>query len=175
MRQDGARRADTARVRALLVGRRPARTLMRAAVLAVAAVVVFGFVLTPVRGKGPSMSPAIGDGDFFLVNRLAYTAFSPRRGDIVALRMAGPHVLYVKRIVALPAERVRIDAGIVFVEGAALEEPYVEKRRPWTTREITLGAGEYLVIGDNRGMAMEHHDFGIVQRARIVGRVVTLR
>lgn len=146
--------------------------MVRIAILVGTAVVVFGYVLIPVRGEGPSMSPAVEDGDLIFVNRLAYARSSPVRGDIVALRMAGARVVYVKRIVALPGERVRIEGGIVHVEGVPLEEPYVHRRRPWTTPEVTLAPGEYLVIGDNRGMAMEAHDFGMVERSRIIGRIV---
>lgn len=148
---------------------------MRVAVILVLAFVVFGYVLLPVRGEGPSMSPAVEHGDLVFVNRVAYLLWSPGRGDIVAVRLAGPRVVYVKRIVALPRERVRIEDGTVHVNGDPLGEPYVQKRRAWTTGEVTLGDDEYLVIGDNRGMAMGAHAFGKVRRARILGPVVRLR
>jgi signal peptidase I len=86
--------------------------------------------------------------------------------------MAGPHVLYVKRIVGLPGERVAIAGGEVQINGASLAEPYVRHRRPWDVEEVTLGQREYFVIGDNRGMSAGDHDFGRVQVNRILGRVV---
>jgi len=167
--------ADTRGVWRLLFGRRPRRTLVRAAVLLAAAFVTFGYVLQPVRGEGPSMSPTLEDGDLVLVNRLGYRRSSPRRGDIVALRLAGPGVVYVKRIVGLPGERIRIEEGTVFINDVAIDEPYVVKRRPWTTGGVALAPDEYLVIGDNRGMAMGAHAFGKVRRPRILGPVVRLR
>jgi len=162
-------------VRAFLLGRRPLRTLLRIAAILALAFVVFGYVLLPVRGEGPSMSPAIEDGDLVFVNRLGYWRSSPRRGDIVAVRLAGARAVYLKRGVALPGERVRIDRGTVFVNGAPLEEPYALSRRPWTAGDTRLEGDEYLVIGDNRRMAMEAHAFGKVRRARIIGPVMGLR
>jgi signal peptidase I len=86
--------------------------------------------------------------------------------------MAGPHVLYVKRVVGLPGERVSIAGGQVHINGTSLTEPYVRHRRPWDVAEVTLGPREYFVIGDNRGMSVGDHDFGRVQIDRILGRVV---
>lgn len=167
--------ADTRSVQTLLLGRRPAYTLLRVAAILVLAFVVFGYVLLPVRGDGPSMSPAIEQGDVVFVNRLGYWRSSPQRGDIVAVRLAGPRLVYVKRVVALPHERVRIDQGTVFVNGAPLHEPYVQRRRSWTAAETELTGHEYLVIGDNRDMAAGAHVFGTVRRARILGPVVRWR
>lgn len=155
-----------------LIGANPRRTLVRTALLAAAAYLVFGFLLIPVRGQGPSMWPTLRDGQFVFVNRAAYWSAQPRRGDIVALRVADGRVLYIKRIVAMPGETVRIDRGIVMVNGSALEEPYVRRRAPWQVSEQRLGDGEYLVIGDNRGMSQRNHDFGKARRERLAGRVV---
>jgi signal peptidase I len=103
---------------------------------------------------------------------MAYMSSSPERGDIVAIQMAGPHVLYVKRVIGLPGERVSVKEGLVQINGATLTEAYVRNRRPWDVPEVTLGANEYFVIGDNRGMAAGEHDFGRVERERILGRIL---
>jgi signal peptidase I len=85
------------------------------------------------------------------------------------------HNLYLKRIIGLPGERVRIVRGTVLVNGEPLDEPYVPKRAPWdwpTDRpEWKLGAGEFLFIGDNRTMPMRDHEFGVQKRERIAGKV----
>jgi signal peptidase I len=106
------------------------------------------------------------------VNRLAYTVRTPRRGDIVAIRLAGPNVVYVKRIVGLPGERVAVVEGQLRVDGNSVPEPYVRHRRPWDVPEVTLGANEYFVMGDNRGMSAGDHDFGRVDIDRILGKVL---
>ena len=159
-------------LRRALIGANPRRTLARALVLIVAAYVVFGHFLIPVRGEGPSMSPTLIDGQLVLVNRLAFWSTPPRRGDVVAISLAGRRVMYIKRVVGLPGEQLRIERGIVFTNGVALDEPYVQRRRPWNVGEVRLAADEYLVIGDNRGMSASNHDFGKVRRDRIVGRVI---
>ncbi len=169
---DTSRGLTSSRVQTLVIGSRPRRTLLRVAALVCGAYIMFGHALIPVRGAGPSMQPTLRDGQLVLVNRLAYWRSDPTRGDIVALRLAGRRVLYIKRIVGMPGDRVRIAAGTVFVNDAALPEPYVQRRRGWNVPEVVLAKDEYLMIGDNRGMPMHQHDFGKARRDRIVGQVV---
>ena len=145
---------------------------MRVLVLASLSFVTFRWVLIPIRAEGISMLPTYQSGSLNLVNRLAYLNEQPSRGDIVAIKLAGPHVLYVKRIIALPGERISLAAGQVYVNGAPLAEPYVRNRNPWDVPEVILTSREYFVIGDNRGMRAKDHDFGRVDVSRIVGRVL---
>jgi signal peptidase I len=160
------------RVRRLIFGENPRRTTLRILVLAAVSVVTFGWVLIPVRAEGVSMMPTYRSGSFNLVNRLAFVMHTPRRGDIVAIGLAGPHVVYIKRIIGLPGERIAISDGTVRIDGTPLEEPYVRNRSAWTMSEVQLGADEYFLIGDNRGMSAAEHDFGRAPRSRIVGKVV---
>jgi signal peptidase I len=148
-------------------------TLVRSAVIVAVAWVVFGFVLIPVRGSGISMRPAVEDSQLTFVNRVAYWREGPARTDIVALRLAGSSVVYIKRIVGLPTERIAIKGGQVFADDVPLDESYVARRRMWEVPEFVLGPEEYLVIGDNRDMRVEDHDFGRARRDRILGRVIT--
>lgn len=159
-------------IRRLVIGENPGRTLTRIVVLAVVCFITFRWVLVPIRTEGSSMLPTYETDRLNLVNRLAYLGATPQRHDVVAIQMAGPHVLYVKRVIGLPGERVAVVDGIVNINGAPLAEPYVKHRRPWQVDEVTLGANEYFVIGDNRGMAAGDHDFGRVDLAKILGRVV---
>lgn len=153
-------------------GPRPRRTLLRVCALGLLAVVIFGFVLLPVRLEGISMLPTYRDGALNFANRLTFLWRRPSRGDVVAIRMAGPRVLYVKRIIGLPGERVEIAIGTVLVDGQPLVEPTVVYKAPWNVPAVTLGDDEYFVVGDNRAMAAGNHDFGLVKRERIVGRML---
>jgi len=163
----------TARMHSILLGRHPRRALIRAAVLVGVSVVVFGWILIPFRAQGISMQPTYEPGSFHFVNRLAFMRHAPARGDVVGIRLAGPGVMYVKRIVGLPGERVRIEGGQVLVNDASLDEPYVTHRSAtWSLPEATLGADEYFVVGDNRGMPIGQHELGKAKRGRIVGKVV---
>jgi signal peptidase I len=159
-------------IRRLIIGANPRRTLVRIAVLAAISFVVFGWVLLPVRAEGISMQPTYESGSFHLVNRLSFAMRPPARGDVVAIRLAGRRVVYVKRVVGLPGERLGIVEGVVHIDGRPLDEPYVRSRRSWDLDEVAIGADEYFVVGDNRGMTMRDHALGRVDAARIIGRVV---
>jgi signal peptidase I len=158
--------------RRLIFGRHPRRTVVRIGVLAVLSFVIFGWVLTPIRVRGISMQPTYHDGALNLVNRVVFRIRAPARGDVVAIRLAGPSILYVKRIIALPSERVAIIGGVIEINGLPLAETYVKERQAWDVAEVTVGPREYFVIGDNRGMRVGDHDFGRVDARRILGKLV---
>lgn len=160
-------------LRTLLVGSAPSRTLIRAAVTAVGLLLASRLLVTPLWATGISMAPTITDGQLLLVNRVAYRfGGGPRRGDIVAIRLAGGAAALVKRVVGLPGERVSLQDGVLLVEGEPVVEPYVVKRAPWEVPEVRLGTNEYFVIGDNREMPAHLHDFGSTHRSRIMGRLI---
>jgi signal peptidase I len=158
--------------REAVLGRRPSRTLVRVGVLVLVSFAVFRWLLLPIRTHGPSMLPTYASGSFHLVNRAVYQFRPPTRGEIIAVRLAGWRVVYVKRVIGLPGERVAIRDGVVHVDGRSIEEPYVTDRARWNMREIELGPDEFFVVGDNRGMRMEQHEFGRVRRERIAGPLV---
>jgi signal peptidase I len=158
--------------RRLVFGSDPRRTLVRVLVLATLSFIIFKWVLIPIRAEGISMEPTYQSGSLHLANRLAYRYRNPARGDIVAIKLAGPHVLYVKRIIGLPGEHLSIERGQVYINGAPLTEPYVKNRRGWDKPEVALSGREYFVVGDNRGMRAADHDFGRVDVSRILGKVV---
>ena len=119
------------------------------------------------------MLPTYASGKLTLVNRMAYLGHTPRRGDIVAIRLAGPRVVYIKRIVGLPGERVAVKDGQVYINGMPLAEPYVRHQRAWDADEVTVGNNEYFVAGDNRSMTeYGATDYGRVESDRILGRLV---
>ena len=163
----------------LLIGRKPKRTLLRAAVTAVTIWTAAYFILVPVRITGGSMEPSYKDKSVNLINRMAYWRSNPKRGDVVALvtdpagrRWAHPRNFYFKRIIGLPGETVRIHIGKVFVDGQLLSEPYVRFWQPWEDAPRKLGLDEFLVIGDNRGMPQEWHWWGTVKANQIAGKAV---
>jgi signal peptidase I len=158
--------------RGWVIGRNPRRTAIRIGALILLATLVFGVILRPTRLSGRSMEPTLAGGHLSLINRWAYTFSSPARGDIVAIRLAGPHLFYVKRVVGLPGERLRIERGVVLINGRPLDEPAVVSPAPWVFGEVVVGPDEYFVIGDNRRMPIRDHSLGRVRRERILGKVV---
>jgi signal peptidase I len=163
-------------------GRNPKVTLLRAAVWAAVCVVVFKILLVHVRVSGISMLPTCPDQSVYWVNRLAYVWQEPRRGDVVAIRfiqtddsisrLEPPHVMLLKRIIALPGETVAFVNGRVLINGKILDEPYEDEDYPcfWNCAPITLGPDQYYVVGDNRSMPPEDHTHGPYDRSRIVGK-----
>ena len=161
-------------LRVALIGRNPKRTLIRAVILAICCFVffkffVFKFIVLPVRIEGYSMFPTYRDWGINFVNRLAYRHAEPQRGDVVGIRMAGPSIMLMKRIVGLPGETIAFEHGHLLINGVAIPEPYMKHHSPAPFMDpVKLGADEYYVIGDNR----MNSDAGRIDRTRIMGKIV---
>jgi len=156
----------------ILIGRHPRKTLVRIVVFLVTCFVVFNFILLPIRVEGISMLPAEKDRSVNFVNRLAYLWHGPRRGDVVSIRLAGPHVMYLKRVIGLPGESVAFVAGRALINGQVLDEPYEKLPCDWNHPPIQLGPDEYFVVGDNRTMSWDDHTKGKATRDRIIGKAL---
>jgi signal peptidase I len=101
--------------------------------------------------KGPSMSPALVHGQYFLINKLVYKFGDPEQGDVIVFRFPmDPNRLFGKRIIGVPGDRISIKEGTVWVNGAALSEPYVTAHDTSNMSERKMGRKEYFVLGDNR-------------------------
>ena len=157
-----------------LIGRNPKRTAVRALIVAVCCFVffkffVFKYLVLPVRIEGSSMSPTYHDWGVNFVNRLAYRHSEPQRGDVVGIRMAGPSVMLMKRIVGMPGEIIAFERGHLWVNGQEMPEPYLKVHIPAPYMSpVKLREGEYYVIGDNR----LNSDAGRIDRDRIMGKIV---
>jgi signal peptidase I len=159
-------------LRTALIGRNPKRTLVRIIILAVAAFLVPKFLLLPIRVQGASMLPTYKETGINFVNRLSYRWSDPKRGDVVAIRLAGEHIMFMKRIIGLPGEKVAFHRGKAFVNGQPLWEPYLKFPCDWEYPEVELGPDMYFFVGDNRSMPQADHEFGRGERRRIVGKVL---
>ena len=136
---------------------------------ALAALVVFRYVCLPMHISGHSMAPTYKDGGFNFCWRLKYLYDTPERHDIVVVRLAGRRVLLLKRIVALPGERIAFKKGRLLINGKPLSEPYVRYKNDWNMAERVVKPGHVYLVGDNRGVPMSRHDFGQTPMGRIIG------
>lgn len=126
---------------------------------------------------GVSMEPALSNGQTVFINRFSYKILSPRRGDVIAFLPNGnknSHC-YLKRVIALPGEKVQVIGGYVYVDGVLLEEDesYDKIAEPGIAEiEITLGADEYFVLGDNRNSSEDSRsgNIGPVKKDTIIGK-----
>ena len=159
-------------LRVILIGRRPRFTLLRIVIWVVTCFVVTKFVLLPIRVQGVSMLPTYKENRVNFVNRLAYLRSQPKRGDVVAIRLAGPSIMYLKRIVGLPGETVGFHDGRLLINGRVLDEPYVKFWCNWEQESEPVGPDEYFVVGDNRSMAFSEHTKGRALRNRIMGKLL---
>ena len=161
-------------LRQLLIGKQLSRTLFRVVALIVVSVLVFKFVLAPLRLQGESMEPNYRSGQPAVANRLAYLWQSPQRGDVVAVRLrdSGRSVFLLKRVVGLPGETIGFENGQLIVDGIALEEPYLVFESNWNRKAVSCAANEYFIVGDNRSMPITQHLFGRTKQSRIVGKVL---
>lgn len=125
------------------------------------------------RITGDSMLPTFRDGQFLLVDRLTYYFTDPKRGDVIVFRYPrNPAEDFIKRVIGLPGETVNIADGQVYINGIPLVEPYVNgvPTTIYRGQPVTLDAGEYYVLGDNRRYSSDSRVWGPVPRDNIIGR-----
>lgn len=121
---------------------------------------------------GVSMEPNLHSNQIIVVNRWQYLFDNPRRGDIVTLKFPGDpeHKKYVKRLIGLPGEEVKIEGGAVYINGKKLNESYLASGT-YTTPNLkkVLGNDEYFVLGDNRYNSNDSRIWGSANKRYLIG------
>jgi signal peptidase I len=153
---------------------RPLSLWLRDLLMSIAAsIFIITFLYQPVKVEGTSMLPRLEDQDRLFINKFVYRFEDIERGDVVVFNYPrDPEKSYIKRVIALPGDRLQIDDGRVFVNGIALREPYVPKRYRdvRSVPEMTLPPHEYYVMGDHRSISSDSREFGPVDRHYIYGK-----
>jgi signal peptidase I len=149
------------------------------------------YVVNPYRIPSSSMEPTLHCArpligcearfsDRVLANRFIYRFRDPKRGEIVVFKtparaaaQCGAGGTFVKRLVALPGDRFRIENGFVYVNGRRLEESYVvsDRRDTDTLPERVIPKDRYVMLGDNRTQSCDSRRWGYVPRANLIGPV----
>jgi signal peptidase I len=131
--------------------------------------------------EGPSMNDTLENGDNLWVNKLGYHFGDPERFDIVVLKVNyEPGTYYIKRVIGLPGETVRIDEeGVIYINGEVLEEHYGKETIDTAhigraINEVKLGEGEFFVMGDNRNNSLDSRfeAVGNIKKSDIIGKAV---
>jgi signal peptidase I len=138
-------------------------------------VLIITFLYQPVRVEGTSMLPRLEDRDRLFINKFVYRISAIERGDVVVFRY--PRDLeksYIKRVIAVPGDRLRIDRGVVWVNGQRPEENYVpeEYRDNRSLAEMVVPDDSYFMMGDHRSISSDSREFGPVDRQLIYGKAV---
>jgi signal peptidase I len=182
------------------VGRRARRVVWELAQTLVLALLIFLAVRAMAqnfRVEGSSMEPGLHDGQYLLVNKAVYFKLNleklakyvpfvnpgdnperyifspPHRGDVVVFRYPkDPDRDFIKRVIAVPGDEIRIDSGVVFVNGERLDEPYIESRPNYDFQEQIVPEGSFFVLGDNRDNSFDSHAWGFVPEENIIGKAI---
>jgi signal peptidase I len=142
--------------------------------LAISAFIII-FLYQPVKVEGVSMMPGLEDQERIFVNKFVYRWEPIERGDIIVFRYPrDTSKSYIKRVIGVAGDRVRIVNGQVYVNGEALDEDYVpndyEDARSYP--ELVVPRNSYFVLGDHRTMSSDSREFGPVNDRYIYGKAV---
>jgi len=127
-----------------------------------------------VRVENVSMEPTLRQGEFLLVNRVAYKLGTPKIGDIIIFHAPGVEDLdYIKRLIGRPGDTVRVEGGVVYVNGQALYETYIAEAPKYSgTWEVPQG--QFFVLGDNRNNSSDSHLWGFIPEDSVVGKALLI-
>jgi len=153
-------------------------------VLALSVFVLFYlFVAQPNQVKGSSMYPNFIDAEYLLTDKLSYQFSDPKRGDVVVFKAPSSEPCYeneceyIKRLIGLPGDRVKVEEGLLYLNGQVLNQSflpsdYVTEPGEYCREgeEVTIPEGEYLMLGDNRSHSRDGREFGPIKREAIIGK-----
>lgn len=144
-------------------------------------VVVYWFLAQPNQVRGQSMFPTFHDGEYILTDKITYKTRGPERGEVVIFKSPkSEDVDFIKRIIGLPGDTVRLSGGKVFLNGQPLNESdYLDptiasgpESYLSENQDLVVPAGKYFVMGDNRPHSSDSRDFGPIGAEEFIGRVV---
>ena len=137
------------------------------------------FLIQPFYVKGASMDPNFEDHQYLIIDEITYRFRNPERGEVVVFRFPlRPQEFYIKRIIGLPNEQVRVENNKIFIyshkypDGLELKETYLPPGISiGDDKTVQLSDSEYYVMGDNRSESYDSRAFGAVHKRFITGRV----
>lgn len=137
----------------------------------IAALLIRSFVFVIVSVDGPSMRPTLVDNERLFVTRFDYILGNPKLQDIIICKYPNDYKNqnYVKRVIGTPGDTVEIKDGVVYVNGTALEEPYVKYPKRENYGPVTVPEKKYFVMGDNRADSRDSRSVGFIDEDKILG------
>lgn len=139
---------------------------------------VYLLVLQPHKIRGSSMEPNFPNGEYLLTDKLSYRFGEPSRGDVVVFEPPGSGGdEFIKRIIGLPGERIKLEGGVIHINDQPLIEDYLPNTQstppgPFLSEgnEVTVPPNSFLVLGDNRSASSDSRVWGFVNKSKITGR-----
>lgn len=143
-------------------------------------VMIYLYIMSPQEISGLSMYPTFDNGEYILTNKIEYKLHEPNRGDVVVFKSPqNKDIDYIKRIIGLPGDHVKVLNGKYYVNGQLLIEAYLPKDLYTFSGsylkegiEITVPAGQYFVSGDNRPHSLDSREFGTIPKGDIIGKAL---
>lgn len=150
------------------------RDILETLVLSVFLFLVINAISARVRVDGFSMLPTLQDGQFVLVSRLAYRFGEFERGDIIVFNSpVDPDEDLIKRVIGLTGDVIKVENGIVYVNGTQLNEPYIAAppayNGTWQVQENQL-----FILGDNRNDSSDSHAWGSILEGEVIGKAILI-
>jgi signal peptidase I len=141
-------------------------------------VIIYLFLFQPHQVRGNSMLPSFEDKEYILTDKISYRLHSPARGDVIIFRAPqNEDYDYIKRIIGIPGDTIRIENGRVYVNEEQIEEPYlpedevtIKGRFVESKQSMTVPEDQYFVLGDNRNHSSDSREWGFVPKENIIGK-----
>ncbi len=141
-------------------------------------VVIYLYFYQPHQVKGASMEPNFHDGEYILTNKYEYRFADPQRGDVIVFKSPqNPDIDYIKRIIAIPGDKVKLVNNAYYVNEVKLVEAYIANNLYTYNgaflkegQEVTVPTNKYFVSGDNRPRSSDSREWGFIERSSIIGK-----
>lgn len=143
-------------------------------------VMVYLFIISPQEISGQSMYPTFENGEYILTNKIEYKLHEPQRGDVIVFKSPrNKDIDYIKRIIAIPGDTLKLSNGRYYVNGVAVNEYYLPNNLFTAAGtylqedvEVTIPPLSYFVSGDNRPHSLDAREFGPIPKEDIIGKAV---
>ena len=143
-------------------------------------VMIYLFIMSPQEISGASMEPNFHNGEYILTNKIIYKFKEPIRGDVIIFKSPKDKTVdYIKRIIGLPGDTVRLENNSYYVNDVKIEEPYEPSDMPIyggsflaEGDEIIVPEGQYFVSGDNRPHSSDSREFGPIAKEDFIGKAL---
>ena len=141
-------------------------------------VVIYLFFVQPHQVRGASMESNFHDGEYIMTDKISYRFGDPKRGQVIIFKAPrNPELDFIKRVIGLPGERIKVQNGKVYLNGALLNETYLDSTVTTLPgsfaregQDVLVPAGQYLVFGDNRPHSSDSREWGYITKDEIIGR-----